>query len=107
MKGVHFDNETDDHPAEPPAWGLAGWTKGDASVLLYDRFDIWELDPNGAKPAVVVTDSVGRKNNIQFRLAEGGGVAAVAVAAAGVVAGEPVATIAACSIRTRRSCCAP
>lgn len=73
LKGVHFDNETDDHPAEPPAWGLAAWTKGDASVLLYDRFDIWELDPNGAKAAVVVTDSVGRKNNIQFRLAEGGG----------------------------------
>jgi dipeptidyl aminopeptidase/acylaminoacyl peptidase len=73
LKGVHFDNETDDHPAEPPAWGLAGWTKGDASVLLYDRYDIWEFDPSGAKPAIVVTDSVGRKNNIQFRLAEGGG----------------------------------
>jgi dipeptidyl aminopeptidase/acylaminoacyl peptidase len=70
---VHFDNETDDHPAEPPAWGVAGWTKGDASVLLYDRFDIWQLDPNGAKAPVVVTDSVGRKNNIQFRLSEAGG----------------------------------
>ncbi len=72
LKGVRFDNETDDHPAEPPAWGLAGWTKGDKSVLLYDRFDIWELDPSGVKPAVVVTDSVGRRSQIQFRLAEGG-----------------------------------
>jgi len=42
-------------------------------VLIYDRFDVWELDPTGAKPAVVVTDSVGRRENIQFRLAEGGG----------------------------------
>jgi hypothetical protein len=67
-KGVHFENETDDHPAEKPAWGLAGWTKGDKSVLLYDHFDIWELDPNGLKPAVVVTDSVGVRNNIQFRI---------------------------------------
>ena len=25
-----------------PAWGIAGWTKGDQSVLIYDRFDIWE-----------------------------------------------------------------
>ena len=70
---VHFDNETDDHPAEPPSWGLAGWTRGDASVLLYDHFDIWQFDPTGAKPPVDVTDGFGRKNNIQFRLAEGGG----------------------------------
>jgi hypothetical protein len=73
VKGVHFENETDDHPAENPAWGLAGWTKGDKSILLYDHYDVWELDPTGAKPAVVVTDSAGIRNNIQFRLAEGGG----------------------------------
>ena len=60
------------YPAEPPAWGLAGWTKGDKSVLLYDHFDVWELDPTGARPPVVVTDSVGRRDSIQFRLAEGG-----------------------------------
>jgi dipeptidyl aminopeptidase/acylaminoacyl peptidase len=73
LKGVRFDNETDDHPAAAPAWGLAGWTKGDKSVLLYDRYDIWELDPTGVKPPVMVTDSVGRRNTIQFRLAESGG----------------------------------
>jgi hypothetical protein len=73
IKGVRFDNETDDHPASPPAWGVAGWTKGDRSMLVYDRFDVWEIDPSGARPATVVTDSVGRKNNIQFRLADGGG----------------------------------
>ncbi len=73
VKTVHFENETDDHPSEKPAWGLAGWTKGDKSMLLYDHYDVWELDPNGAKPPVVVTDSVGVRNNIQFRLAEAGG----------------------------------
>ena len=73
LAGVRFDNETDDHPDAPPAWGLAGWTKGDKSVLIYDRFDVWELDPTGAKAPIIVTDSVGRKNTIEFRLAEGGG----------------------------------
>jgi hypothetical protein len=73
LKGVRFDNETDDHPASPPAWGVAGWTKGDRSMMVYDRFDVWDIDPMGARPATVVTDSVGRKNNLQFRLAEGGG----------------------------------
>ncbi|HEX3865730.1 MAG TPA: prolyl oligopeptidase family serine peptidase [Gemmatimonadaceae bacterium] len=72
-KSVHFDNETDDHPAEPPAWGVAGWTKGDNTVLIYDHYDIWQFDPNGGKAPVVLTDSVGRNSSIQFRLAEGGG----------------------------------
>ena len=46
---------------------------GDGSVLVYDRYDIWQLDPTGVKPAVDVTDGVGRRNNIQFRLADTGG----------------------------------
>jgi hypothetical protein len=73
VKGVHFENETDDHPSADPAWGLAGWTKGDKSVLIYDHYDIWEFDPTGAKPPVMVTDSVGRKSTIQFRLSQSGG----------------------------------
>ena len=39
-------------------------------MLLYDRFDIWELDPTGAKPAVVVTDSVGRRESLTFRIVD-------------------------------------
>lgn len=73
LKGVRFDNETDDHPDETPAWGLAAWTKGDKSVLLYDRYDVWEFDPMGAKPPVNVTDSAGRKSSIQFRIEIAGG----------------------------------
>ncbi|MFI5229922.1 MAG: hypothetical protein ACHQWU_12690, partial [Gemmatimonadales bacterium] len=73
LKNVHFDEETDDHPAPPPAWGLAGWTKGDKSVLLYDHFDVWDRVPMGVKAPIVLTDSAGRRGNIQFRLAEGAG----------------------------------
>jgi hypothetical protein len=73
VKGVSFEQETHDTPDEAPAWGLAGWTKGDKSVLLYDRYDIWEFEPNGAKAPVVVTDSAGRKQHVVLRLAEGGG----------------------------------
>jgi hypothetical protein len=70
LKSVHFDQETWSTPDIPSAWGIAGWTKGDKSVLLYDRFDIWELDPSGAKPAVVVTDSLGRRESLVFRLVD-------------------------------------
>jgi dipeptidyl aminopeptidase/acylaminoacyl peptidase len=37
-------------------------------VLVYDRFDIWELDPTGVRPAVMLTDSLGRRENITFRI---------------------------------------
>jgi len=73
MKNVHLENENTDTPSIPPAWGVAGWTKGDKSMLVYDHYDIWELDPSGAKAPVSVTDSVGAREHLQFRLAEGGG----------------------------------
>jgi dipeptidyl aminopeptidase/acylaminoacyl peptidase len=67
VPGVRFDQETWDTPSDPAPWGVAGWTPGDRSVLLYDRYDIWEIDPAGAKPARVVTDSIGRTREIVFR----------------------------------------
>ena len=68
VKGVSFAQETADTPAIPGAWGVAGWTKGDKSVLVYDRYDLWEIDPNAVKPAVNVTDSLGRRNTTVLRL---------------------------------------
>ncbi len=68
IAGVSFEQETWDTPSIPGAWGIAGWTKGDKSVLVYDRWDIWEIDPAGVRPAVMVTDSVGRTRNLVLRL---------------------------------------
>ena len=49
--GVPFIDKEDDHlaPNRPP-YGIAGWTKDDASVIVYDECDLWELFPDGAKP---------------------------------------------------------
>jgi dienelactone hydrolase len=66
--GVRMDRETHDTPSTPPAWGIAGWTNGDASLLVYDRYDVWELDPAGRRAPRVVTDSVGRRTNTTFRV---------------------------------------
>ena len=38
-----FWNEKDDHPMLPDAYGIAGWTAGDADVLLNDRYDLWQI----------------------------------------------------------------
>lgn len=69
MKGVRLDQETYDQPSTPPAWGAAGWTRGDARMLVYDRFDIWELDPAGRAAPRNITDSAGVRQRIVFRIA--------------------------------------
>lgn len=39
-----------DHPVkQKPPYGVAGWTKGGHSVLIYDEYDIWEVLPDGSK----------------------------------------------------------
>ena len=47
-----FVNEQFDFPVEQrPSHGLAGWAKDDAAVLLYDRYDIWSVAPDGSGAA--------------------------------------------------------
>jgi dipeptidyl aminopeptidase/acylaminoacyl peptidase len=64
--GVRFDEETWDEPIDPSPYGPAGWTDGDASVLLYDRYDIWEVSPDGLK-ARMITKGAGRRDGLVFR----------------------------------------
>lgn len=44
-KGMVFYNEFHDYPDHPYTYGLAGFTKDDTSIILYDRYDIWEFNP--------------------------------------------------------------
>ncbi|HEV2643113.1 MAG TPA: hypothetical protein VGT98_10415, partial [Candidatus Elarobacter sp.] len=68
LRGVRFDQETWDTPSTPPAWGIAGWTRGDAQMLVYDHFDVWSLDPTGAAAPVSVTDSAGARSRTELRV---------------------------------------
>lgn len=55
-------------PAKVKAdYGVMGWTEGDARVLVYDRHDVWALDPVGKSAPVCITAGEGRKNNIRYR----------------------------------------
>jgi len=69
-----FVNEGYDYPVEQkPSWGMAGWAKGDDAVLLYDRYDIWSVRPDGAG-ALRLTD--GADDEVRYRnvrLGAGGG----------------------------------
>jgi acetyl esterase/lipase len=64
--GVSLVDETWDTPNDPSPYGTGGWTDGDASVLIYDRYDIWEMAPDGSK-ARMVTNGAGRAEKLVFR----------------------------------------
>ncbi len=61
-----IDKESDETIVQKPAYGFAGWTKGDAAVLLYDKFDIWQVATDGSH-AQKLTD--GSLEQVRHRLA--------------------------------------
>lgn len=65
-----FFDEEHDTPNLPGAYGSAGWTNDDKHVWLYDRYDIWQIDPTGREKPLNLTAGWGRKNRIRLRYAE-------------------------------------
>jgi dipeptidyl aminopeptidase/acylaminoacyl peptidase len=63
---ARFYNEENDLPSIPGSYGIAGWTKDDADVLIYDRYDVWRVSPDGSR-AKNLTDEVGRKSLTTLR----------------------------------------
>src|SRR5512140_2168184 len=43
-----IDLESDQTAPHKPPFGVAGWTKNDAAVLLYDKYDVWEVAADGS-----------------------------------------------------------
>ena len=44
-----FVNWEDDHPVDQkPPYGIAGWQEGDEAVLIHDKYDLWEVRPDGS-----------------------------------------------------------
>ncbi|MEM8486444.1 MAG: prolyl oligopeptidase family serine peptidase [Bacteroidota bacterium] len=62
-------DELHDRPFEAGAYGSAGWTEGDNAFLIYDKYDIWLLDPSGKKEPINLTEADGRANDTRFRYA--------------------------------------
>lgn len=64
--GVSFAQEDWDRPNPPASYGYAGWTTGDKEFLVYDRYDIWAIKPDGSS-ARRITEGYGRENDLSFR----------------------------------------
>jgi dipeptidyl aminopeptidase/acylaminoacyl peptidase len=50
-----------------PAVGTVGWTANSEYLLIYDNYDIWQLDPAGINKPICVTKRYGNKNHIKFK----------------------------------------
>ncbi|WEK35185.1 MAG: prolyl oligopeptidase family serine peptidase [Candidatus Pseudobacter hemicellulosilyticus] len=64
---THLYDDEDDHPDDPYNFGAAGWLEDDAAVLIYDRYDIWQVDPTGVKAPINITNGYGKKNKLELR----------------------------------------
>ena len=67
---------------------MAGFTNGEKSAIVYDRFDLWQVNLDGSNPVRLTR---GREDSTVYRCAtEGGGLAAaVAAAVASVLRRAP------------------
>lgn len=60
-------NEDNDVPDYPSPYGIAGWTDDDRTILIRDRYDIWEFSPTASSSPVNLTVN-GRKEKISYSL---------------------------------------
>ncbi|TDO28074.1 S9 family peptidase [Sediminibacterium goheungense] len=58
-------DEENDVPDDPNAYGIVKWSEGDQYVYVYDRYDIWQVDPEGKAASVCLT--AGRKDKTTYR----------------------------------------
>ena len=64
---VKLYDEENDMPADPSPYGPMRWQKNDEALYVYDRYDIWKLDPKGLAAPINITAGNGRKTHQSYR----------------------------------------
>ncbi len=64
---INFWDEKNDTPSIPYSYGLGAWLEKDAAFLVYDAYDVWQLDPSGKKAPINMTKNIGRNDKLTFR----------------------------------------
>jgi len=65
--GVNLFDEDNDMPQIPSPYGFAGWVEGEKLMIIYDRYDLWALDPTGKTKPVCLTGGKGRNSKTVYR----------------------------------------
>lgn len=67
---VPLYNEENDVPDDPNPYGVMGWHEGDSAVYVYDRYDVWKVDPTGKTDPYrinAIGTSYGRNTKLVYR----------------------------------------
>jgi dipeptidyl aminopeptidase/acylaminoacyl peptidase len=64
--GIAFYDDSVDM-AEIQPYGVAGWSANDGTLLLYDQFDLWQMNPDNGNGSRCTN---GREQNQMFRIIE-------------------------------------
>jgi dipeptidyl aminopeptidase/acylaminoacyl peptidase len=59
-------NEENDTPDLPPPYGVMGWERNDQAVLIYDRFGVWRISPNGSNSPQLIVDDRKKKRSYRY-----------------------------------------
>ena len=64
---IPFHDEDNDRPQPSGSYGIAGWTDDDESILIYDKYDIWQFNTRSGH-ALNITGNRGREEQRVFRI---------------------------------------
>jgi len=64
-KEIVCNSELNDRPMDAYGYGMASWMDEDSGMLIYDRYDIWQVDPEKESKPVRLTS--GRDEKIKYR----------------------------------------
>ncbi len=66
---VALYDEENDVPDYPNPYGVMGWSEDDKNFYLYDRYEVWNVQPGTAAMPVTIIDpaKMPRKNKISYR----------------------------------------
>ncbi len=64
---VPLYDEEYDAPGDPSPYGVMGWHEGDSAVYIYDKYDIWKVNPQLPGTTYTLTANLGRKSKTSFR----------------------------------------
>ncbi|MGN7724058.1 prolyl oligopeptidase family serine peptidase [Chitinophaga sp. 22620] len=65
---ARITDEEMDMPDYPRPYGTNGWQEHDRYVYINDRYDIWQVDPQGKEAPVNLTRGEGRRTRTSFRI---------------------------------------
>lgn len=63
--GLHFEKVDDDPKDDKEPYGNPGWSENEEFIILYDRYDIWLMTPDGRSRSRITQ---GREQEIQYQI---------------------------------------